>query len=425
MVRKSVAGVRELADRLLEEVAAYGLAEPSTRTYRTICRAIVRFAGESCGGSWSEGLVDRYMEHVDRRLADGEIKPKYHRMQRRVLRMLASLAETGEADFSRASHPIAKYPVSEEAADIVGSMLEDASLSDDAKGDLRAPIRHLIWYASERGVDPLGIDDDLVMSFLIDEVPSSNGSSTGLALRAVSLAVRWLSSHGNQRLLRDYSQLTLRGPGHAMVPAYTEAEIAAMVGAADGSTPKGLRDKAIVLLAYCTGLRGRDVLRLKLSDVDWRRGRITVSQSKTHQTITCALNGETMNALADYVLRGRPECAAREVFVTATAPHRPLTRGITGIVDALCERAGVAKVARRSSHSLRRSFETVMVARGVPIETASQMMGHRGIEYDKPYITYDSIAAAHVALGLDEAPILAGAYRAGEGVASHDSRREA
>lgn len=125
-----------------------------------------------------------------------------------------------------------------------------------------------------------------------------------------------------------------------------------------------------------------------------------------------------MNALADYILDWRPECDAPEVFVTVKAPYRSLSKGFGSMIDKYCEKAGVAKVALRGFHSIRRSFETVMVSRGVPIETVSQMMGHKTIAEDKPYITHNKSQAAFVAMDFSDVPITAGFYARHSGTSS-------
>lgn len=80
------------------------------------------------------------------------------------------------------------------------------------------------------------------------------------------------------------------------------------------------------------------------------------------------------------------------------------------MIDKYCEKAGVSKIAFRGFHSLRRSFETVMVSRGVPIETVSQMMGHKSIIEDKPYITHDTHQISFVAMDFSDVPITSGFY---------------
>ncbi|WP_420314855.1 tyrosine-type recombinase/integrase, partial [Butyrivibrio fibrisolvens] len=65
------------------------------------------------------------------------------------------------------------------------------------------------------------------------------------------------------------------------------------------------------------------------------------------------------------------------MFVTVKSPYRKLSKGFGSMIDKYCERAGVEKIPLRGFHSIRRAFETIMVSRGVPIEIASQMMGHK------------------------------------------------
>lgn len=401
--------LRELTDRLLEEVRARGLAPNSVIGHRTACNGILKFAKALGDAEWSVDLAERYLEHLDGRVEEGSMCPRSRLHHQRVVRLLGSLADAGEADFSAAVNRPTKYPVDDEAADMVEAMLDDAGLAENVKEKLRPTVRHLLWYAAEREVQPLGIDDAMVMRFLVEEAPRTNGGSAGLVLRCVKLATEWLEGHGG-RVERDYSMLVLKDGKRTIVPAFSEAEVGAIVGSIDATTALGKRNKAIVLLAYCTGLRGADIRKLKLSEVDWRGQKVTVSQSKTHAPITCVLNGETMNALADYVLEGRPECAVPEVFVTATAPHRAIAGGFNDMLDKLCAAGGVEKVPKRAFHSLRRSFETVIVSRGTPIETASEMLGHARIAEDKPYITHDRASASLVAMGFEDVPIEAGPY---------------
>ena len=411
-----------LVEELAREVKDIGARPTTVETYRSVCNGFLGFAHVRGETTWSEELASAYIAHIDGRLGQGNMSRAYHRFQRRVLRMLSSIAEDGEADFSRAHGRSVKYPVSDAACAVVEEILAAKCRSEGTRLVLRPTVRHLLWYAAERHLGPFEVDDSLVMEFLVSEVPATNAGSVGRALRAVSYATEWLREHGG-RVLRDYSMLTLRGGGRKMIPAFTEAEVRSIVGAIDASTDKGKRDRAVVLLAYCTGLRSRDILSLKLEEVDWRRQRITTNQSKSHKPITCELNGETMNALADYVLEARPECRLREVFLTVRAPHRAIAADqVSCWFDGLCDRAGVEKVPGRSFHSLRRSFETVLVSRGVEIETVSHMVGHSSIDEDKPYITYDSTRSALVAMGFSDVPVRVGAYASDGEVMPHERR---
>ncbi len=403
-----------MAARLMEVVGALGLTAKTVKYYGEAFDDISSFASAYGKDEWSDALTERYVARLDELVASGDLTAEVRRERRRALRMLVSLATTGDVDLSYAPGTPARYPVDAATADVVEAIVRSAGAAGVTESQLRPPVRHLLWYAAERGIPPLEIDDALIMEFLVEEVPRTNGGSRGHVLRCVKLATGWLKGHGG-RVRRDYSSLKLKDGKRVIVPAFTEAEIRSIVASIDTGSAVGKRDLAIILLAYCTGLRGIDIRRLKLTDIDWRGQSVTLTQSKNHEPITCVLNGETMNALADYVLEGRPDCGLEEVFVTCLAPYRPLAANLHHMLDKRCEAAGVAKVPLRAFHSLRRSFETVMVSRGVPVETASQMMGHKTVEEDKPYITHDRKVMALVAMGFADVPVTSGVYATARG----------
>lgn len=399
-----------LTDKLLEEVRKYGILEVSMEQYEYTCRAIVNFGKTAGLSSYSSALLDEFQKHLDDRVNAGEICNEYRRFQKRVVRMLSSLAETGTVDFSWKKSEKIKYPVPDDISALVEDILNAYPISDKTKSDLRAPIRHIFWYALERGISDDRIDDALIMDFIINEIPISNSGSTGRTLRCVKYVTEYLKASGNTNIHHDYRLLTLKNDHRRIIPAFSEEEVRDISGAVDIESPLGKRNYAIILLAYCTGLRGVDIVFLKLTDIDWRKQKVYVSQSKTHAPVVAELNGLVMNALADYVLEARPPCAAPEIFVTVKAPYRRLSSCFAPMIDKYCEKASVSKIPLRAFHSLRRSFETVIVSRGVPIETASQMMGHKNISEEKPYITHDKEKVAFVAMDFSDIPIRAGIY---------------
>lgn len=414
--------LKPLTEQLMKEVIKYGILIVSTEQYQNICNSIIKFAEATGVDSYSPELMTSYQEFLDQRVSAGEICREYRRLQVRVIRMLASLADGGQVDFSSARCPLRKYPVSDEIAELVEKILDTYQISDKTKKDLRAPTRHFLWYATQQGLVPESINDTTVMRFLIEEIPASNSGSTGRTLRCVKYATEYLKNNGNHNIHRDYTLLKLKNDHRRIVPAYSEDEICSIVDAMDTDDALGKRDRAIVLIAYCTGLRGVDIISIKLTDIDWRNQKVSVIQSKTHTPIISELNGETMNALADYILDWRPECDVSEVFVTVKAPYRGLSKGFGSMIDKYCEKAGVQKISLRGFHSIRRSFETVMVSRGVPIETASQMMGHKTIMEDKPYITHNKSQAAFVAMDFSDVPVTAGFYACHSGTSSSEKR---
>ena len=107
-------------------------------------------------------------------------------------------------------------------------------------------------------------------------------------------------------------------------------------------TAMGRRDYAILLLLARLGLRAGEVVRLKLEDIDWHAGSITV-QGKGDQRSALPLPADVGSAIAAYLRRGRPRCRSRHVFLRTIAPIRGL-RGpatIACVVERNLARAGI------------------------------------------------------------------------------------
>lgn len=85
----------------------------------------------------------------------------------------------------------------------------------------------------------------------------------------------------------------------------------------------------MVRWALLPGLRCGDIVALRLDQIDWRRDEIHLVQHKTSAPLTLPLSTETGNAIADWLLHGRPACEVLEVFVRVYAPFVKL-RGSTG-----------------------------------------------------------------------------------------------
>ena len=124
------------------------------------------------------------------------------------------------------------------------------------------------------------------------------------------------------------------------------------------------------------GLRASEAAALRLDDIDWRAGEITV-HGKGRRDERLPLPADVGEAIAAWLRRGRPAAAHREVFVRAVAPAGPLTRGgISFIVRRACRRAGIAEVG---AHRLRHTAACQMAEAGAPLTEIGQVLRHRSL----------------------------------------------
>jgi integrase len=155
----------------------------------------------------------------------------------------------------------------------------------------------------------------------------------------------------------------------------TPTEAWLLLRACDRRRASGRRDYAAIVLMLRLGLRAREVALLRLDDLDWRAGQLTV-HGKGGRVDQLPLPVDVGEAIAAYLRRGRPrDAAVREVFLRVTPPQVALTRGgVTALVAGAARRAGLGVVR---AHRLRHTAATDMLRAGAPLAEIGQVLRHR------------------------------------------------
>ena len=406
----------DLIQIIVDAVSEYQAADDTIKEYKYACLRFKTFAEEHSSSVFTQDLYESFLKQLSDKLENKKICYGHYRFLKRVARIIAHLAQAGELDFSYAHLPVRKYPVNNECSLLIESAINENNVTEKQRNDFIAPMRHLLWYGYEHGYTLETFDDEIVMQFLIQEVPITNSGSTGRTLRCVKYLTAYMQKHNLSHIKFHYNDLVLKNSFVKIIPAFSEEEINDITGAIDTNTKIGKRDLAIILLGYGCGIRGVDIVNLTNKNIDWKKHSLQFVQSKTGKHVVLPLNGEIMNAIADYILEARPNCESDRLFLTVRAPFRPLSASFAKMIDSYCEKAGIEKIPLRAFHSLRRGFETVLSEKGVPIEDVSYMVGHQSIEEDKPYISYNKEKASLVALSFDEVPITEGVYMTLSGI---------
>jgi site-specific recombinase XerD len=167
------------------------------------------------------------------------------------------------------------------------------------------------------------------------------------------------------------------------------ADVNAVVGSCDRSTVPGRRDRAILVLLARLGLRSGEVAALRLGDVDWRAGEITV-RGKARRTDRLPLLAEVGEALVAYLADGRPRSEWPQLILTLYAPPRPIhPSSITTVVYRACRRAGLA---RAGGHRLRHALATEMLRRGGDLTEIAQVLRQSDLGTTSGYAKIDRAA---------------------------------
>lgn len=175
---------------------------------------------------------------------------------------------------------------------------------------------------------------------------------------------------------------------------YAPEEIRATINGIDRSTPKGKRDYIVMLLAAEYGLRSSDIVRLRMTDIDWDRNTINLIQYKTGVPLELPLVASVGNAIIDYMKNGHPDDAGSLIIshLGNTRKGKPLhPASLHGIIrNAMAWKKGLDTSQRKQGvHSLRHSLASNMLENGIPIMTISSILGHSLKQSTQTYLKID------------------------------------
>jgi integrase/recombinase XerD len=163
------------------------------------------------------------------------------------------------------------------------------------------------------------------------------------------------------------------------------AEAERLIDAAAGTTPRALRDAAIVELLYGAGLRVSEAVGLERGSIDLD-DRLVRCMGKGSKERIVPIGRRAAEALRRYIARGRPHLDRRRTSALfLNAKGGPLTRaGVFFILRRLAGKAGL-EPERVHPHLLRHSFATHLLEGGADLRSVQEMLGHADLATTELY----------------------------------------
>lgn len=165
------------------------------------------------------------------------------------------------------------------------------------------------------------------------------------------------------------------------------------------TTGVGRRDYAILLLLARLGLRGGEVVRLTLEDIDWETSRISI-QGKGSRVDQLPLPNDVGEAIAAYLKHDRPHALnTRRLFIRAKAPLTGFRNSIAiaSLVKHALARAGIDS-PRKGAHQFRHTLASELLRQGHSLSEIGEVLRHRSPETTAIYAKVDLLALRPLAL---------------------------
>ena len=164
------------------------------------------------------------------------------------------------------------------------------------------------------------------------------------------------------------------------------------------SVPTLLKQRIVLTLIYSAGLRGQEVVNLKISDVDFERQTIHIRQTKYKKDRILPLSPTMAIGLKKHLSAENPHIW---FFNDKQADIRYSTRGLSWVMRENLKKTSIAK--KVNLHSLRHSYATHLLEEGINIVSLKELLGHAEItttmiylhvaqfEYTKPHSPLDTL----------------------------------
>lgn len=150
------------------------------------------------------------------------------------------------------------------------------------------------------------------------------------------------------------------------------------------TTPKGIRDRAMLELLYATGMRVTELISVKIEDVNLKMAYVLCRDGEKERVIP--FGKKAKEAIEYYLKHGRKKLLRgkdREVLFVNCKGTAMSRQGFWKNLKEYTEKAGIEEDI--TPHTLRHSFALHLIESGAELRAVQQMLGHSDISTTQIY----------------------------------------
>jgi integrase/recombinase XerD len=280
----------------------------------------------------------------------------------------------------------------------VRSLGEHGFSTDTIRGRTSRLREFLRWFSKDhRGLETVRLAH--VDRFL--EAQTRKGWSRGTLASAASALKSFFQYAEDRRWCSRGVALGIKGPSppkyHPIWNGPTWRQVRQLLRGTCRSRPADIRARAAFYLIVMYGLRGSEVRRLLVTDLDWKAKTLDVSRSKRGGFQRFPLHRDVADSVLRYITKVRPACSCPQLFVTLHPPFRPIAANSLWALTSLRLRRLRINCYPDGPHSLRHACATRLLANGASLKEISDFLGHKRIQSAKIYAKCDMKSLRQVA----------------------------
>lgn len=332
-------------------------------------------------------LLGKFLHHRCRCFASRPVGHLSAVTVRAVIRFLRFLAEKDVVPAPALPMPFSSRPIDERISEFLDWLRHHRGIAESTIGKYRYKLEQLL---PALGTDPAAYDARLIRRIILEEAkrrPSTiKDMTTSLRSYLKFLVMRGACQSGIEHAVPTIARWRLSTLPRYLPPAAIEK----LIASCDPVARAGIRDRAILLLLARLGLRASDIVMMRLGDIDWEAGALTVC-GKGRREIRLPLPQDAGDALLVYLTESRPVVDCDRMFLRSLAPYRPFRDncGVAAVVESALKRAGITDAPSRGAHLLRHSAATAWLRNGATLDAIGAVLRHQSIDTTTLYAKVD------------------------------------
>ena len=385
--------IRELINRLEQELTRMGYAEGTLNYYRVNWKRIIAHFDAIGETYFSEATAMRYIDDKCSFFEKDQVGAltQSNIYLFRIVRMMGDFQQHGTVlrryhrSLSRINDPLNlemldKFKVHCKASEYAVSTCK--SYTRTAENFLNYMEAHGITLKALTAAD---------LTAFVKTLLGYSYKMVEFVLCGTRAFLRFLYSEN--AVLADFSESlpNIQSRKLTRIPSvWDKNDLLKLVDAIDRGNPSGKRDYAIILLAARLGLRCIDIKRLMFSNFNWNENYFEFSQSKTGRPVRLPILKDVGWAIIDYIKNGRPLSDSPHVFLRHLAPIEPFSDA-DHLHQMIRKYMRLAKLPisgkkKVGMHSLRHTLATSLMENHTSIDDIAGILGQQSTESTPTYL---------------------------------------
>ena len=247
-------------------------------------------------------------------------------------------------------------------------------------------LKKMAAYFEERGIYDIRDVGELELEGYLSYMERGQFASSTISRNVASIRALFQYLHQEGRIEKDPS-LELKPPKvEKRLPEILSVdEVDRLLKQPNRTTPKGIRDSAMLELLYATGMRVSELLRLSMEDINLQLGYVICRDEGKERVIP--IGNVCKIAMEKYLDEAREKFVKEnetEILFTNCSGKSMSRQGFWKNLKEYARKAGIEEDI--TPHTFRHSFAAHLVENGADLRDVQEMLGHSDISTTQIYM---------------------------------------